>query len=269
MALGFDYGTANCSVAQVVEGNVQSIPLVGEECFIPSTLSAPSRESVSEFLFSFMDILPEGETGETLLRNSIRANKEEGVHLLADDVRFGKQATALYLEDPTETYYVKSPKSFLGLLGLRDIQLVIFEDLVCAMMANVKHQAEQSLDKELSQVVLGRPVNFHKMGGDKSNQQGQAILEKAARRAGFSEIEFQFEPVAAGLEYESTLSSNQIVLVVDVGGGTTDCSMLQMGPQWLGKADRNGSMIGHTGKFVGGNDLDIAIAFKRFMSQWH
>lgn len=268
MALGFDYGTANCSVSHMVDGRVQPVTLAGGERYIPSSLSAPSRESVSEFLFRFMDIMPVGELGETLLRSSIKGNRDEGIRLLPDDLRFGRQATDLYLEDPTETYYVKSPKSFLGLLGLRDIQLAIFEDLVCAMMANVKRQTELATDKEFSQVVIGRPVNFHNIGGEKSNQQALAILEGAARRAGFRDIEFQFEPVAAGLEYESTLTSEKTVLVVDIGGGTTDCSMLRMGPDWVGKADRNDSMIAHCGKFIGGNDMDIAIAFQRFMSEF-
>ncbi|WP_062263697.1 molecular chaperone [Endozoicomonas arenosclerae] len=268
MALGFDYGTANCSVAHMVEGNVQPISLVGDDRYIPSTLSAPNRESVSEFLYRFMGISPAGKEGEALLRSSINTNRSEGIQLHADDVRFGHQATDLYLEDPTEVYYVKSPKSFLGLLGLREIQLAIFEDLVCAMMVNVKRQTEQVLQKDLSQVVIGRPVNFHNRGGEKSNRQAQGILHRAASRAGFKDIEFQYEPVAAGLEYESTLTRDQTVLVVDIGGGTTDCSMLKMGPSWFEKEDRTDSMIAHSGRFIGGNDLDMAIAFKRFMSEF-
>lgn len=268
MALGFDYGTSNCSVAQVVNNTVRPVPLVNGETYIPSTLSAPNRESVTEYLYRFLNILPIGEVGEALLSTSTRANWKEGVELMPEDIRFGKQATALYLEDPAHCYYVKSPKSFLGLLGLRDVQLAIFEDLVCAMMANVKHLAEQSLEQDITQVVIGRPINFHNRGGEKSNQQAQKILYQAASRAGFKDIEFQFEPVAAGLEYESTLSDNQIVLVVDVGGGTTDCSMLQMGPTWFGRKDRADSMIAHTGKFIGGNDIDIAIAFRRFMTEF-
>lgn len=265
MHIGFDYGTSNCSVAQSVNHIVNPIALANGETFIPSTLSAPNRESVTEYLFRHLNISPIGEVAEALLSASSRTNWKEGIEPLPEDIRFGKQATALYLEDPTHCYYVKSPKSFLGLLGLRDMQLAIFEDLVCAMMANVKHLAEQSLAHDITQVVIGRPVNFHNRGGEKSNRQAQTILYNAAQRAGFKDIEFQFEPVAAGLEYESSLIDNQIVLVVDVGGGTTDCSMLQMGPEWFGKKERADSMIAHTGKFIGGNDIDIAIAFRRFM----
>lgn len=78
---------------------------------------------------------------------------------------------------------------------------------------------------------------------------------------------FQFEPVAAGLDFEATLQREQRVLVVDIGGGTTDCSLLLMGPQWRDKADRSASLLGHSGCRVGGNDLDIAVAFKQFMPE--
>ncbi|ENJ7585667.1 molecular chaperone, partial [Providencia rettgeri] len=81
----------------------------------------------------------------------------------------------------------------------------------------------------------------------------------------FNHITFQFEPVAAGLEYESTLSKDQIILVVDIGGGTTDCSLIQMGPTYRGAQDRTQSLLAHSGQRVGGNDLDIYLALKQLM----
>ncbi|HAS2663417.1 TPA: molecular chaperone, partial [Vibrio cholerae] len=138
--------------------------------------------------------------------------------------------------------------------------------LVCAMMANIKAQAEAHSDAVIQDAVIGRPVNFHGRGGEDSNQQAENILRRAATRAGFRHLEFQFEPVAAGLEYEATLTEDKTVLVVDIGGGTTDCSLIQMGPSWRGKADRTQSLIAHTGQRVGGNDLDIHLAFKALMT---
>lgn len=76
---------------------------------------------------------------------------------------------------------------------------------------------------------------------------------------------FQYEPVAAGLDYEATLQEEKRVLVVDIGGGTTDCSLLLMGPQWRSRLDREASLLGHSGCRIGGNDLDIALAFKNLM----
>ena len=55
------------------------------------------------------------------------------------------------------------------------------------------------------------------------------------------------------------------MLVVDIGGGTTDCSLLLMGPQWRSRLDREASLLGHSGCRIGGNDLDIALAFKNLM----
>ncbi len=133
-------------------------------------------------------------------------------------------------------------------------------------MANIKTNAEASAQQAITQTVIGRPVNFHGRDSEAANRQAQDILYRAATRAGFKDIEFQFEPVAAGLEYEATLTDNKTVLVVDIGGGTTDCSLIEMGPSWRGKSDRSDSLLAHTGQRVGGNDLDIAMAFKQLMT---
>ncbi|RTZ18295.1 molecular chaperone [Vibrio aquaticus] len=268
MPIGFDYGTANCSVAKLVNGDVQAIRLVGDDYYIPSTLCAPTSEVVSEYLFRVLNIKPHDTVGENFLRRAIRLNDEEGIDVRADDVKFGHEALSLYLEDPKDVYYVKSPKSFLGAMGLRDMQLTFFEDLVCAMMANIRAKTEQALGQEVTQTVIGRPVNFLGRGGEESNIQAEGILRRAANRAGFKDVEFQFEPVAAGLEYEASLTEDKNVLVVDIGGGTTDCSFLRMGPGWAGKQDRQDSLLAHSGQMVGGNDLDIFTAFKRFMSEF-
>ena len=268
MAIGFDFGTSNCSVAHIVDDNVVPIPLVDNEFYITSTLSAPNRESVTEHLYRYQNISPINDIGTQLLRSSMNLNKAQGIDVLLDDLKFGVEATSLYLSDPTEVYYVKSPKSFLGLLGLREVQLAIFEDLVCAMMANIKFNVESQLEESIDEAVIGRPINFHLRGDDESNRQGQNILHRAATRAGFKSVEFQYEPVAAGLEYESTLTSDKNVLVVDVGGGTSDCSLIRMGPSWVGKQQRSETLLAQSGMFTGGNDMDIYIAFKKFMLEF-
>ncbi|HCH02789.1 MAG TPA: molecular chaperone [Vibrio sp.] len=265
MFIGFDYGTANCSVAMMENGNPRLLPLEGDSHFIPSTICAPTRESVAEYLYRFMQVQPKDTAGEQALRRAINLNREEDIELQLGDVQFGQQALDTYLSDPQEVYYVKSPKSFLGASGLHATQLVFFEDLVCSMMKNIKSQAELSSQQDITQAVIGRPINFHGRGGEGANRQAESILLHAATRAGFKDIEFQFEPVAAGLEYESTLSQNQTVLVVDIGGGTTDCSLIEMGPGWQQKTDRTESLLGHSGQRVGGNDLDIYLAFKQIM----
>ncbi|MGO2336048.1 molecular chaperone [Providencia sp.] len=266
MFIGFDYGTSNCSVAIMNDGNPMLLPLEGNNVYIPSTLCAPTRESVSEHLFRHCNISPSDEVGKQILRRSIAFNRDEGIDLVPEDIVFGQAALELYLSDPRDVYYVKSPKSFLGASGLHEVQVSFFEDLVCAMMANIKQTAEKNTLETISDTVIGRPINFHGRGGELANQQAEAILIRAAKRAGFKNIAFQFEPVAAGLEYEATLNKDQIVLVVDIGGGTTDCSLIQMGPSYRAAQDRTASLLAHTGQRVGGNDLDIFIALKQLMS---
>ncbi|USR63888.1 molecular chaperone [Providencia stuartii] len=265
MFIGFDYGTSNCAVAIMENGVPKLLPLEGEQAYIPSTLCAPTRESISEHLFRHCKISPSDDIGQQILRRSMAFNQEEGVDLVPEDIVFGQAALDLYLRDPRDVYYVKSPKSFLGASGLHETQISFFEDLVCAMMRNIKDTAEISTHNPITDTVIGRPINFHGRGGETANQQAEAILYRAAKRAGFHNIAFQFEPVAAGLEYESTLNNDQIILVVDIGGGTTDCSLIKMGPSYRGLEDRTQSLLAHSGQRVGGNDLDIYLALKQLM----
>ncbi len=265
MFVGFDYGTASCAMAHMVNGVPQLINLEGESRFIPSTLCAPTREAVSEYLFKHWNIKPSSRIGEQLLHQAIAFNRAEDIRVDAQSLLFGQAALDLYMEDPEEVYYVKSPKSFLGVTGLQEVQIALFENLVCAMMCNIKHQAEKSLQQEITQTVIGRPVNFQGNKGDEANRQAITILESAAKRAGFKEIEFQLEPVAAGLSFEQSLTQDKTVLVVDIGGGTTDCSIIKMGPSWLNSVDRREGTLAHSGCRIGGNDLDIHLAYRKLM----
>lgn len=234
MFIGFDYGTANCSVAVMRDGKPQLLKMENDSTLLPSMLCAPTRESVSEWLYRHHDVPADDDETQALLRRAIRYNREEDIDVRAKSVQFGLSSLAQYIDDPEEVWFVKSPKSFLGASGLKPQQVALFEDLVCAMMLHIRQQA-------------------------------QGILERAAKRAGFRDVVFQYEPVAAGLDYEATLQEEKRVLVVDIGGGTTDCSLLLMGPQWRSRLDREASLLGHSGCRIGGNDLDIALAFKNLM----
>ncbi len=265
MFIGFDYGTANCSVATEQEGIFRQLLLEKNSPLLPSMISAPLRTVPSEWLYRCHEVGFPTPENTALLQYALRLNREEDIRISTDSVSFGLQALENYIADPEDTWFVKSPKSFLGASGLKPQQIAFFEDLVCAMMLHIRQQAEQQTNTPITHTVIGRPVNFQGTGGEDANHQAQNILLRAAQRAGFREVEFQYEPVAAGLEFEATLSEETRVLVVDIGGGTTDCSLLLMGPQWRDKADRVDSLLGHSGCRVGGNDLDIMLAFKTLM----
>ncbi len=265
MFIGFDYGTANCSVAVMQDNAPRLLTLENGSPLLPSMLCAPTREAVSEWLYRHHNVPADGAENQALLRRAINYNRDEDIEVLGNSVQFGFASLHQYVDDPEEVYFVKSPKSFLGANGLKPQQVALFEDLVCAMMLHIKQQAQSQLSEQITQAVIGRPINFQGLGGDDANAQAQGILERAATRAGFNDVVFQFEPVAAGLDFEATLNDEKRVLVVDIGGGTTDCSLLLMGPQWRQKADRQDSLLGHSGCRIGGNDLDIALAFKCLM----
>ncbi|KAA5953373.1 MULTISPECIES: molecular chaperone [unclassified Pantoea] len=265
MFIGFDYGTANCSIAVSENGAPRLLTLENDQRLLPSMICAPTRESISEWLYRHHQVAtPDSET-TALLQRAMRYNREEDIEVQPNSVQFGLTALQHYMVDPEDVWFVKSPKSFLGASGLKPQQIALFEDLVCAMMLHIRQRGESQLDQAIDQAVIGRPVNFQGLGSEESNQQAEGILLRAAHRAGFRDVEFQFEPVAAGLDFEATLKQETTVLVVDIGGGTTDCSMLLMGPKWRDKADRRESLLGHSGCRVGGNDLDIMLTFKTLM----
>ena len=198
MFIGFDYGTANCSVAAMVNGEPSLLPLEGKSHYIPSTVFAPTRESVSEHLFRHLNIKPSDAIGEQVLRRAIALNREESIDLVPEDMAFGQAALNLYLEDPRDVYYVKSPKSFLGASGLHDVQVSFFEDLVCAMKANIKNQAELTTQEQIKQAVIGRPINFHGRGGGGKTTQRVPLLFTSAKPTGLLNNTFLFVTIVAG-----------------------------------------------------------------------
>ncbi|MFT4608338.1 MAG: putative chaperone protein [Gammaproteobacteria bacterium] len=266
--IGFDYGTSNCAVG-VMENNTPKILSLGNHGrYVASTLYAPSRDIIVNWLHKHLTEAEQVNFRQQRQRqlkrgqNAIRGLELDGYPA---ELSFGQEALDSYLQEPDEGYYIKSPKSFLGASGLVSQQIELFEDIVASMMSNIKTLAEATLGRTISQAVIGRPINFQGLRSEESNRQAIDILTRAAKRVGFKDVEFQFEPVAAGFEYEAKLTTETKVLVVDIGGGTTDCSMLLMGPKQATQIDRAKHLLSHSGERVGGNDFDIAFALKGFM----
>ncbi|WP_133010238.1 molecular chaperone [Marinomonas flavescens] len=269
MICGFDYGTSNCAIGIEQDDAVRLVPLEGTNTFLPSTLYALDRDLISESVARNLTD-PQArelfvEQRRLILSRAQRVRREEDIANDEQTLFFGRAAFAEYYQWPEDGYFVKSPKSFLGGSGLREQHIHFFEDVVTAMMQNIKQQAEKNLGEEITHTVIGRPVNFQGIDSEASNRQALDILTMAGKRAGFKEIEFLYEPIAAGLDFEAKMTQNQTVLIVDIGGGTTDCAMVKMGPDFSSKEDRTADFLGHTGERIGGNDLDIRVAGKHLM----
>ena len=160
MFIGFDYGTANCSVAVMRDGKPQLLKMENDSTLLPSMLCAPTREAVSEWLYRYHDVPADDDETQALLRRAIRYNREEDIDVTAKSVQFGLSSLAQYIDDPEEVWFVKSPKSFLGASGLKPQQVALFEDLVCAMMLHIRQQAQAQLPEAITRAVIGRPINF-------------------------------------------------------------------------------------------------------------
>ena len=266
--IGFDYGTSNCAVG-VMENHTPKLLSLGDHGrYIASTLYAPSRELIVNWLHKHLSLSEQKDFEQQRqwqLDKGHKTLRELALDGYPTELFFGQQALDNYLLEPDEGYYIKSPKSFLGASGLVSQQIELFEDIVGAMMSHVKTLAEVTLGRTITQAVIGRPINFQGLRSEESNRQAIEILTNAAKRVGFKDVEFQYEPVAAGFEYEASLTTETKVLVVDIGGGTTDCSMLLMGPKLAIQTDRSEHLLSHSGERVGGNDFDIALALKGFM----
>lgn len=266
--IGFDYGTSNCAMGRMLDGDPEIIQLGQHGRYMPSSLYSPSREIIVNWLQQHL-AEPEktvfSKKRGFLIGKGLEDMAELKMDGISTDLSFGSQALERYLDDPSEGYYIKSPKSFLGSTGLQPAQIAFFEHVVASMMLHVKQLAEQSLQQDLTHVVIGRPINFQGQHGEESNRQAIEVLTNAAKDVGFKQVEFQFEPVAAGFEYESTLDKETRVLVVDIGGGTTDCSIILMGADKAESTDRHSDLLGHSGKRVGGNDFDIQLAMRQIM----
>ncbi|MEM7219347.1 MAG: molecular chaperone [Pseudomonadota bacterium] len=247
MFAGFDYGTSHCAIGRWVDDAVHLVPVEGDATLIGSALHAPSVRLE----------LPQTRSG-ALATDTVAFR----------DLSFGAAALDAYLRDPTEGYFVRSPKSFLGASGLPGSVRERFVTVVAAMMANVKQALDADAQDSIDSVVIGRPVNFQGLGGREANAQALAMLEQAARLAGFTNVAFQYEPMAAALDYEARLSREELILVVDIGGGTTDCSFVRVGGAGRDSLERDADVLGHAGERRGGNDYDQALALRAVMPEF-
>jgi hypothetical chaperone protein len=93
------------------------------------------------------------------------------------------------------------------------------EDLAARFLVVLKRLAERQFSRQFDAVVLGRPVEFSELAVER--------LEKAARLAGFKKVVFWLEPVAAAMAYEMTSNKDELICVVDVGGGTSDICVIE------------------------------------------
>lgn len=181
---------------------------------------------------------------------------------------FGRDAIGEYLAG-TEGRLMRSLKSLLGSPLIHETthighSTVSFLDIVTLFLAELRERAGQALGQAPDRVVMGRPVHF--VDDDPvRDAQAQQSLQQAAENAGFRTVQFQLEPIAAALDYERRLDSDTLVLVADIGGGTSDFTVVRLGPQRMARSDRSGDILATSGVHIGGTDFDQRLSLEQVM----
>jgi hypothetical chaperone protein len=173
---------------------------------------------------------------------------------------YGRAALAAYV-DGLDGRLMRSMKSILG-SSLADQgtdvgagRSVRYADVIAGYLRHLKGLAEATAGAALDRVVLGRPVHFVDDDPER-DAKAQAQLEAAARAVGFADVAFQYEPIAAALHYEQGLADERLVLVADIGGGTSDFSLVRVDPERRGRARRDDDILANHGVHVAGTDFD-------------
>jgi hypothetical chaperone protein len=183
-------------------------------------------------------------------------------------VRIGRRAVDAYVEG-VPGRLLRSLKSVLGTSLIDETtrvgrERISFRDVIAAYVGAIKRRAEQATGRQLTHVVHGRPVHFVDNAPD-ADRKAEDTLRTIAKGIGFEEVTFQFEPIAAALDYERQIASEEVALIADIGGGTSDFSIVRLGPERHGKADRAGDILANDGVRIGGTDFDRQLSLGAVM----
>ena len=219
-ACGLDFGTSNSTVGWSQHGKASLLSLEQDKLTLPSVV-----------FFNVED----------------------------DSVSFGRAALSDYLAG-YEGRMMRSLKSLLGsnlIEGQTEVggKIITFRLLLAQFIQELKRRAEVSAGQEFAHVVMGRPVHFVDGNAD-ADRLAERTLADIASAAGFRQVIFQYEPIAAAFDYEATIQKEELVLIVDIGGGTSDFSLVRLSPGRKTKSDRRDDILATGGVHIGGTDFD-------------
>ena len=177
--------------------------------------------------------------------------------------RAGPRAVQAYLDADEPGRLVQSLKSFLanrdfsstGVFG----ESYRLEALIAIILRELRESAEAELGELPRRIVAGRPVRFAAAKDESDTELALSRLEASFHNAGFEEVVFEYEPVAAAYHYERDLDHDELILIGDFGGGTSDFSLLRVGPSLRGRRGREEGILGNAGVAIAGDAVDGAI----------
>src|SRR6202045_199127 len=232
--IGIDFGTTNSSIALVNRWGAGGLAHFSE-------LGVPT-DSYRSLLY-------------------LEQVKERGINRLKS--WSGPAGVEHYLSAEGNGRLMQSLKSFLSSRSLQTTEIFgrrhTFLSLIARILQDLRQKAEDQFGVRINAAVVGRPVQFVAAENEDDNQYAENRLKEALHAAGYESVDFELEPVAAARYYESTLDHDQLILIGDFGGGTSDFSLLRVGPGIRRRGRTAADLLGNAGIGLAGDASDAKI----------
>ena len=259
LKVGIDFGTSNSGVAVYKDGKVHVLPIDRQNV---------QPEVVKTVLYITREYQPYigQEAIAQYYRNSVNRQRRF-VRKWAGEIDVAGADMAyvddvyVYVDELAPGRLMQYLKTALRKEGYRGTH--IFErfytvgELVQVYLGLLKRRAEEVLGEPIEAATLGRPVHFS--SNPEHDRRAEQTLRAAAEAVGFKQVDFEFEPVAAALDYEQSLTKPQNVVIFDFGGGTLDIAIMRLGDK------RGRDVYASGGVDIAGSDFDRAIIEKRML----
>jgi hypothetical chaperone protein len=233
-AIGIDFGTTNSSIAY-----------------------ANNSDEVQLAKFPYLGDLTDSYRSLLYLQRV----KEGGVNALKSWT--GPEGIEHYLSADVKGRLIQSLKSFLSSRTLRGTEVFgrryTLEDLIARILRDLREKAEHQFGIDIRSAVVGRPVHFSGSEREEDDIYAEGRLRSAFESAGYDSVEFEREPVAAAHYYESTLDHDELILIGDFGGGTSDFSLVHVGPTVRQRGRATSDIVGNAGVGIAGDAFDAKI----------
>lgn len=294
MHIGIDFGTSYSAAAAFIDGELRLVRFGDAEqfrtaVFFPELVPDPGNFTLTPALDAQVEnqlrqaraqqrqITAAGDRGQTPAARSEGELRNEALRVvrrqwMEEQTRnatasvasfqhalFGEAAVEEYLQSGGGNL-IESPKSMFGYRLDPQVRKVIVH-IATHIIEHIRLTASRQFGTPVRGAVIGRPVEFRSSMGAAGSLQAIEILREAAAAAGFDRVTFLEEPAAAAMHYHKSLQQRQDVLVVDIGGGTTDVAHAQLGG---GEAPH---IARSWGLPKGGTDLDVSVSLHSFMPQ--
>jgi len=178
----------------------------------------------------------------------------------------GPAAIERYLDADDKGRLVQSLKSHLSSRSLTGTEVFgrryRLEELLSRILADLRKEAERQFAQPVRHAMVGRPVRFVGAENEEDDDFAESRLREALAISGFESVEFELEPVAAACAYESTLDHDELILIGDFGGGTSDFSLLHVGPGVRNRGRSENDLLGNSGVGLAGDAFDARIIRK-------